>query len=89
MLHFPGPQILQLASVPPAAAAALKDKNNPQLAVAAAFQSAKALFDLDDDVKLDSLKQLDPLSNTGYFGFGKEALNRNRLPDLKEVFNSL
>ena len=65
----------------------LRNSGLSRTALEAAFQSAKALFDLDDDVKLDSLKQLDPLSNTGYSGFGKEALNRNRLPDLKEVFN--
>ena len=51
------------------------------------FQSTQELFHLGHDMKNNSLKQIDPKSNTGYSGFGKESLNINRKPDLKEAFN--
>jgi isopenicillin N synthase-like dioxygenase len=53
----------------------------------AAFKSTQELFRLDDKIKNEQLKQIDPASNTGYAGFGMEALNQNRSPDLKEAFN--
>ena len=51
------------------------------------FSATQSLFDLNDNMKNTTLKQIDPLSNTGYAGYGVEALNRRRRPDLKEAFN--
>lgn len=49
------------------------------------FDMAKSLFALPEEEKKTKLKQLDPVSNTGYAAAGIEALNRKRSPDLKEV----
>jgi isopenicillin N synthase-like dioxygenase len=51
-----------------------------------AFDASKSLFQGTKEAK-SKLKPLDPVSNTGYNGFGSEALNRRRGADLKEVFN--
>lgn len=54
--------------------------------VQSAFNASEKLFNLDIATK-QKLKQIDPLTNTGYVGYGVEALNRNRRTDLKEAFN--
>ncbi len=51
-----------------------------------AFDASKELFQLDGAAK-EQMKQIDPLTNTGYVGYGGEALNRKRRTDLKEAFN--
>lgn len=65
----------------------LRNTGIPKYILERTFQSAKILFDLDHEVKNGTLKQISPSTNTGYVGFGKEALNKNRKPDLKEAFN--
>lgn len=65
----------------------LRNTGIPKSTIDAAFQSSQTLFNLNDDVKLNVLKKLNPTTNTGYAGFGVEALNKNRKPDLKEAFN--
>lgn len=65
----------------------LRNTGIPKSTLESTFQSAKNLFNLDNEVKNNTLKQINPSTNTGYIGFGKEALNKNRKPDLKEAFN--
>jgi isopenicillin N synthase-like dioxygenase len=65
----------------------LRNTGIPKSTLESTFQSAKNLFNLDNEVKKNTLKQINPSTNTGYIGFGKEALNKNRRPDLKEAFN--
>jgi isopenicillin N synthase-like dioxygenase len=52
----------------------------------AAFDASQELFSQSATQK-EKLKPIDPLSNTGYVGYGGEALNRSRRTDLKEAFN--
>ena len=52
----------------------------------AAFDASQKLFSQSTTQK-EKLKPIDPLSNTGYIGYGGEALNRSRKTDLKEAFN--
>jgi len=49
------------------------------------FRASQSLFALPEDYKTKRLRQIDPVSNAGYTGFGSESLNKNRAPDLKEV----
>jgi len=50
------------------------------------FIHSQNLFQCTEEEK-SKLMPLDPIENTGYNGFQKEALNRLRRPDLKESFN--
>jgi hypothetical protein len=53
---------------------------------ASIFHFSQRHFDCTDEEK-SQLDKLDP--NTGKNGFQKEALNRRRVPDLKESFNAI
>eukprot|EP00591_Stephanopyxis_turris_P006922 CAMPEP_0195522930 /NCGR_PEP_ID=MMETSP0794_2-20130614/21589_1 /TAXON_ID=515487 /ORGANISM="Stephanopyxis turris, Strain CCMP 815" /LENGTH=360 /DNA_ID=CAMNT_0040652807 /DNA_START=80 /DNA_END=1162 /DNA_ORIENTATION=+ len=64
----------------------LRNSGIPKQSIQAAFSASEKLFDLHSDEKQD-LKPIDPMSNTGYVGYGVEALNRSRATDLKEAFN--
>lgn len=64
----------------------LRNSGIPKQSIEKAFGASKTLFDLDSSQK-QSLKQIDPRSNTGYVGYGREALNKRRATDLKEAFN--
>ena len=54
--------------------------------ISTAFASSRDLF-AQSPAQKESLKPIDPMSNTGYVGYGVEALNSSRRTDLKEAFN--
>eukprot|EP00934_Nitzschia_sp_Nitz4_P002342 Nitzschia sp. Nitz4//scaffold97_size77645//51641//52798//NITZ4_005523-RA/size77645-processed-gene-0.44-mRNA-1//1//CDS//3329560671//2342//frame0 len=64
----------------------LRNSGIPKELVAQSFQASQDLFSGSPEDK-EKLKKLDPVLNIGYCGFGHEALNRRRGPDLKECFN--
>lgn len=64
----------------------LRNTGIPKSLVEKTFGASQTLFQMSDDDKA-KLKPLNPTSNTGYVGFGSEALNPRRSPDLKEAFN--
>mmetsp|Transcript_30137 Transcript_30137/g.70306 ORF Transcript_30137/g.70306 Transcript_30137/m.70306 type:complete len:344 (+) Transcript_30137:74-1105(+) len=66
----------------------LRDCGGQELAeaVGEAFAAAKQLFSLAEEEK-STLRPLEPVTNAGFAGFGKEKLNRKRGFDLKEAFN--
>lgn len=64
----------------------LRNTGIPKKNLTRTFDASKELFQGDDEKK-KHLKKLDPKTNTGYCGFGGEALNRRRGADLKECFN--
>lgn len=65
----------------------LRNSGIPKERIQSAFDASKQLFEMSEASKKEQLKPLDPMTNTGYLGNKKEALNRNRSPDLKEAFN--
>ena len=65
----------------------LRNSGIPKHHIQSTFDISKKLFELDYNIKNKSLKQINPISNTGYVGYQNEALNCNRKADLKEAFN--
>jgi len=63
----------------------LRNSGISKAQVQSAFDASKHLFQLDEPVKREQLKQIDPQTNTEYVC--GEALNRKRQTDLKEAFN--
>ena len=64
----------------------LRNSGIPKHKIESMFDASKELFHYEENQK-QQLKQIDPSTNTGYIGFEKESLNRNRKTDLKEAFN--
>lgn len=64
----------------------LRNTGIPKTNLTSTFGASKALFQSDDETK-NQLKKLDTKTNTGFSGFGSEALNHRRNADLKESFN--
>ena len=64
----------------------LRNTGIPREALKETFDASETFFSMSHDQK-SRLKPLDPTTNTGYNGFGSEALNPRRGADLKEVFN--
>lgn len=53
--------------------------------LAESFDVMKTLFAMPEEDKLEKLKPLEQVTNTGYLRSGCESLNPRRSPDMKEV----